>query len=68
VQHLIDGLGQAIVWPAIHLVQANQSYKQPVQLFWNTGGRRTFEMVRAEDTGPELFQPLVGRGCTRPAW
>jgi hypothetical protein len=49
--------------PDIHLVQSSQSYKQSVQLFWNTGGRRAYEMVTPEFAGPDLFQPLVGRGC-----
>jgi enediyne biosynthesis protein E4 len=49
--------------PDIKLVQPNQSYKQPVQLFWNTGGKRAFEPVTAEFAGPDLFQPMVGRGC-----
>jgi hypothetical protein len=49
--------------PKIHLVQASQSYQQPAQLFWNTGGRRTFEVVRPEHSGPDLFKALVGRGC-----
>jgi hypothetical protein len=50
--------------PDIHLVQSNQSYKQPAQLFWNTGDEvRTFEPVTAATAGPDLFRPIVGRGC-----
>jgi hypothetical protein len=49
--------------PDIHLVEPSQSYKQPVQLFWNSGGKRAFEQVTAEQAGPDLFKPLVGRGC-----
>jgi enediyne biosynthesis protein E4 len=49
--------------PDIKLVEPSQSYKQPVQLWWNTGGKRTFELVGPEFAGPELFQPIVGRGC-----
>ena len=49
--------------PDIKLVQPNQSYKQPVQLFWNTGRKRAFEPVSAEFAGPDLFKPMVGRGC-----
>jgi hypothetical protein len=49
--------------PDIHKVQSSQSYKQPVQLFWNTGGRRAYEMVTADYAGSDLFQPIVGRGC-----
>src|SRR5262249_5395222 len=41
-----------------------QQYAQPVQLFWNTGGgARLFEPVTSEHAGPDLFRPLVGRGC-----
>jgi hypothetical protein len=50
--------------PEIKLLQGNQEYRQPVQLFWNTGRDDTgFEPVTAEDAGPDLFKPLVGRGC-----
>jgi hypothetical protein len=49
--------------PEISLVQAGQSYKQPVQLFWNTGGKHAFESVGADLAGPDLFKPLVGRAC-----
>jgi hypothetical protein len=45
-------------------VQASQSYPQPAQLFWNTGhkGRALFALVGPETAGPDLFQPIVGRG------
>jgi hypothetical protein len=50
--------------PEIAKVQATQQYAQPVQLFWNTGGgARLFEPVTATHAGPDLFRPLVGRGC-----
>lgn len=49
--------------PDIHLVQPSQSYKQPAQLFWNTGGKRAFEPVTPKEAGDDLFQPQVGRGC-----
>jgi hypothetical protein len=49
--------------PDIHLVEPSQSYKQPVQLFWNSGGKRAFEPVPGEMAGPDLFKPIVGRGC-----
>ena len=49
--------------PEINKVQRGQTYRQPVQLFWNTGARPTFEPVGAADAGPDLFKPLVGRGC-----
>jgi hypothetical protein len=48
--------------PEISQVQAGQTYKQPAQLFWNTGGKRTFEPVTAEQAGRDLFRPMVGRG------
>jgi hypothetical protein len=47
--------------PEIAKVQVSQSYKQPVQLYWNTG--KGFEPVTADQCGPDLFVPLVGRGC-----
>lgn len=45
-------------------IQASQSYRQPAQLFWNCGpGRKcSFVPVTAEQSGADLFQPLVGRG------
>ncbi len=49
--------------PNIHTVQAGQTYRQPAQLYWNTGGKRTFEPMTAKETGPDLFAPIVGRGC-----
>jgi hypothetical protein len=50
--------------PEISKVQANQQYAQPPQLFWNTGlPDRVFEEVKAADSGKDLFQPIVGRGC-----
>lgn len=49
--------------PRIHVVQPAQSYKQPVQLFWNTGKKRAYEQVLAKHAGPDLFEPMVGRGC-----
>src|SRR5262249_34259368 len=47
--------------PEINRVQQAQTYEQPAQLFWNTG--RHFEEVTDKDAGPDLFAPLVGRGC-----
>ncbi|MBI4586726.1 MAG: CRTAC1 family protein [Planctomycetes bacterium] len=49
----------------IQAVQAEQTYAQPAQLFWNAspGGRRGFEVMDAGHLGPDLFQPVVGRGC-----
>jgi hypothetical protein len=49
--------------PEISKVQANQTYAQPVQLFWNTGARPAFVPVQAAQAGGDLFRPLVGRGC-----
>jgi hypothetical protein len=50
--------------PGIGKLQAGQRYEQPAQLFWNTGRQpRGFEPVPEEAAGPDLFRPLVGRGC-----
>ena len=46
-------------------VQEGVSYRQPAQLFWNAGGQGgggTFVSVGTNQAGPDLFQPLVGRG------
>ncbi len=48
--------------PEIAKVQPGQRYAQPAQLFWNTGQKQRFEPVTAEAAGPDLFQPIVGRG------
>src|SRR5205823_9559610 len=40
----------------------SQTYKQPLELFWNSGGKATFGRVKPEVAGPDLFQPIVGRG------
>ncbi|MCI0378967.1 MAG: CRTAC1 family protein [Gemmataceae bacterium] len=47
--------------PLIHLVQSGQSFKQPAQLYWNTGSK--FEPVTSDRSGKDLFQHIVGRGC-----
>ncbi len=51
--------------PEISKVQASEHYEQPVQLFWNTGkpGRFLYVLVKPEQAGPDLFRPIVGRGC-----
>jgi hypothetical protein len=49
--------------PAIQEVRPHETYRQPAQLFWNTGGRPTFAPVTAAQAGPDLFVPMVGRGC-----
>src|SRR5438270_6309589 len=40
--------------PDIAKVQPEQSYRQPVQLFWNTGKAPTYELMTAEECGPDL--------------
>ena len=44
-------------------LQKSQSYRQPAQLFWNTGAKSgaTFAAVDAAHAGGDLFKPLVGR-------
>jgi hypothetical protein len=49
--------------PEISTIMPGQTYKQPAELFWNTGGRVTFVPVTAREAGPELFVEMVGRGC-----
>ncbi|MBI4659544.1 MAG: CRTAC1 family protein [Verrucomicrobia bacterium] len=48
----------------ISKVQASQQYRQPAQLFWNSGESRglRFIPVPQEKCGADLFQPMVGRG------
>jgi hypothetical protein len=48
----------------IHKIQASQQYRQPAQLFWNAegAGQHGFLVVPQEKCGPDLFQPIVGRG------
>ena len=45
-------------------VQKSQSYRQPAQLFWNSGASKaaTFVSVPPEKAGADLFKPIVGRG------
>lgn len=45
-------------------VQQSQRYAQPAQLFWNNGASRGpgFSLVPAQNSGPELVKPIVGRG------
>jgi enediyne biosynthesis protein E4 len=45
-------------------IQQSQTYAQPAQLFWNAGGagQPGFIVVPPDKTGPDLFQPIVGRG------
>lgn len=49
---------------AISQIQKSQQYRQPAQLFWNSGpehGCRFLE-VKSEQAGGDLFEPIVGRG------
>jgi hypothetical protein len=50
----------------ISKVQASETYEQPAQLYWNSGhpDQRMFQLVGPEVAGPDLFQPIVGRGST----
>lgn len=51
--------------PEISKLQASQHYRQPAQLFWNCSGQRRFGFVPVteRESGPDLFRPIVGRGC-----
>ena len=50
--------------PAIETIQASQRHAQPPLLFWNTGDPECyFEQAKEAAAGPDLFAPLVGRGC-----
>lgn len=51
--------------PNIELAVGGQKYRQPAQLFWNCGGQdgQDFVLVTADESGPDLFQPIVGRGA-----
>lgn len=48
----------------ISQVQPSQRYRQPAQLFWNSGAQRggCFELVPSETAG-DLVTPIVGRGA-----
>ena len=46
----------------IEKVQPGTRYRQPAQLFWNTGGQPAFVEVDSRLVGQDLFQPMVGRG------
>lgn len=47
-------------------VRKEQGYAQPAQLFWNGGPQQDtpFIPVTEKECGPDLFQPIVGRGAT----
>jgi hypothetical protein len=51
------------VAPEISQRQLGQTYAQPAQLFWNTGTKSCYVLVTDRQAGPDLFRPLVGRGC-----
>ncbi|MBM3846532.1 MAG: CRTAC1 family protein [Verrucomicrobia bacterium] len=48
----------------ISKIQKSQRYRQPIQLFWNTGSDSSaaYVPVTEEHAGSDLFKPLVGRG------
>jgi hypothetical protein len=46
----------------IEKVQPGTRYRQPAQLFWNTGGQPAFVEVESRSAGDDLFRPMVGRG------
>ena len=50
--------------PEIHRVDGSQQYRQPAQLFWNSGDKKGmgFEAVPASKCSPDLLKPIVGRG------
>ncbi len=50
--------------PDIHRVLPSQQYRQPAQLFWNSGESKgpAYLLVPPEKCGRDLLQPLVGRG------
>ncbi len=48
--------------PDIAAARPGETHPQAAQLFWNAG-EPGFEPVTAERVGPDLFRPLVGRGC-----
>ncbi|HZL34071.1 MAG TPA: CRTAC1 family protein [Tepidisphaeraceae bacterium] len=48
----------------INKVQPSEHYQQAAQLYWNGGGQGAgFIPVHADKAGPDLFTPIVGRGC-----
>ena len=51
--------------PEINRVESNQQYRQPAQLFWNSGDSKGmgFVPVPPEKCGSDLFKPIVGRGA-----
>lgn len=50
--------------PDIVAAQPGQTYPQAAQFFRNTGDTtKLWEATTSEHLGPDLFKPLVGRGC-----
>ena len=50
--------------PDIAIAQIGQTYAQSSQLFWNGGDANcTWQLATPEQLGPDLFKPMVGRGC-----
>jgi len=48
----------------INLVQSAEHYAQPAQLWWNAASReKGFIAASPTQCGPDLFKPIVGRGC-----
>ncbi|MFO0799805.1 MAG: CRTAC1 family protein [Gemmataceae bacterium] len=47
--------------PDIAAARPGESHPQAAQLYWNGGTE--FVPVTADRAGPDLFRPLVGRGC-----
>jgi hypothetical protein len=49
---------------AIQKFQTSQRYRQPAQLFWNSGSSQgnSFVPVPPEKCGKDIFKPIVGRG------
>ena len=48
----------------INLVQSAEHYAQPAQLWWNAASRgKGFIATSSAQCGPDLFKPIVGRGC-----
>lgn len=48
----------------INKIQQSQQYRQPAQLFWNSGSNKGFRYIPVppSKSGPDLFKPMVGRG------
>jgi hypothetical protein len=50
--------------PDIAKAMPGENYAQPPQLYRNTGASpHGFDLVGEGSAGPDLFRPLVGRGC-----